>query len=64
VIALEIQAPFATFRKSFARSFAETYPLAPPATVYGMLLSLVGERYRQRHSGVRLAFAYGKIPRV
>jgi CRISPR-associated protein Cas5t len=58
VITLRVEVPYASFRKSFARSFAETYPLPPPATVYGMLLSLVGERFRQRHAGVRLAFAY------
>lgn len=55
---LYVEVPYASFRKSFARSFAETYPLPPPATVYGMLLSLVGERFRRRHVGVRLAFAY------
>lgn len=55
---LYVEVPYASFRKSFARSFAETYPLPPPATVYGMLLSLVGERFRQRHAGVGLAFAY------
>src|SRR5262249_9048494 len=42
----------------------ETYPLPPPATVYGMLLSLVGERFRGRHEGVRLAFAYKRIPQI
>lgn len=55
---LYVEVPYASFRKSYARSFAETYPLPPPATIYGMLLSLVGERFRQRHAGVRLAFAY------
>lgn len=55
---LYIEVPYASFRKSYARSFAETYPLPPPATVYGMLLSLVGERFRRTHAGVRLAFAY------
>lgn len=55
---LHVEAPYASFRKSYARSFAETYPLPPPATVYGMLLSLVGEHFRRRHEGVRLAFAY------
>lgn len=55
---LYVEVPYASFRKSFARSFAETYPLPPPATVYGMLLSLVGERFRRRHAGVRLGFAY------
>lgn len=58
MITLRVVAPYASFRKSFARSFAETYPLAPPATAYGMLLSLIGERFRKRHDGVRLAFAY------
>lgn len=55
---LYVEVPYASFRKSYARSFAETYPLPPPATIYGMLLSLVGERFRRRHEGVRLAFAY------
>jgi len=64
VIALHIQVPYGSFRKSYARSFAETYPFPPPATVYGMLLSLVGERFRARHSGVKLAFAYASRPKV
>lgn len=58
MLTLYIHVPYASFRKSYARSFGETYPLPPPATVYGMLLSLVGECFRARHSGVRLAFAY------
>src|SRR5438132_7851732 len=64
MITLHIDVPYASFRKSFARSFAETYPLPPPATVYGMLLSLVGEYFRKRHEGVRLAFAYKKLPHI
>src|SRR6266446_6402733 len=64
MITLYIEVPYASFRKSFARSFAETYPLPPPATVYGMLLSLVGEYFRKRHEGVRLAFAYKRLPKV
>jgi CRISPR-associated protein Cas5t len=64
VIILHIEVPYASFRKSYARSFAETYTLPPPATVYGMLLSLVGERFRSRHEGVRLAFAYKRIPQI
>lgn len=58
MIILYVETPYASFRKSYARSFAETYALPPPATVYGMLLSLVGEHFRKRHEGVRLAFAY------
>ncbi len=64
MITLRVDVPYASFRKSYARSFAETYPLPPPATIYGMLLSLVGERFRQRHEGVRLAFAYKSIPKI
>lgn len=55
---LLVEVPYASFRKSYARAYAETYPLPPPATVYGMLLSLVGERFRKQHEGVQLAFAY------
>ncbi len=64
MITLHIDVPYGSFRKSFARSFAETYPLPPPATVYGMLLSLVGEYFRRRHEGVRLAFAYKSLPQI
>lgn len=64
MITLHVEVPYASFRKSYARSFAETYPLPPPATVYGMLLSLVGERFRRRHVGVRLAFAYKRAPQI
>jgi CRISPR-associated protein Cas5t len=64
VITLRVEVPYASFRKSYARSFAETYPLPPPATVYGMLLSLVGEHFRRRHVGVRLAFAYKHVPHI
>lgn len=64
MITLRVKVPYGRFRKSFARSYAETYPLPPPATIYGMLLSLVGERFRRRHEGVRLAFAFRQIPRI
>ncbi|MCT7961073.1 type I-MYXAN CRISPR-associated protein Cas5/Cmx5/DevS [Laspinema sp. D1] len=64
MIALHIEVPYGSFRKSYARSFAETYPFPPPATVYGMLLSVVGEWRRSRHSGVQLAFAYKSQPQI
>jgi CRISPR-associated protein Cas5t len=64
MITLRVKVPYASFRKSYARSFAETYPFPPPATVYGMLLSLVGERSRSRHVGAALAFAYAHEPRT
>jgi CRISPR-associated protein Cas5t len=64
MICLRIQVPYASFRKSYARAYAETYAVPPPASVYGMLLSLVGEWKRARHEGVALAFAYARKPRV
>lgn len=64
MITLHVEVPYASFRKSYARSLAETYPFPPPATVYGMLLSLVGERFRASHSGVKLALAFARQPRI
>jgi CRISPR-associated protein Cas5t len=64
LIALHVEVPYASFRKSYARSFAETYPFPPPATVYGMLLSYVGEYFRACHVGVKLAFAYKQQPQI
>lgn len=56
-IALYIDVPFATFRQSHAREYGKTYLVPPPSTVYGMLLSLVGETDTYRHCGVKLAIA-------
>jgi CRISPR-associated protein Cas5t len=64
MISLRVEAPYASFRTSFARSYAETYPLPPPATIYGMLLSLVGERQRRTHLGVRLSIGFIRRPRL
>lgn len=62
MIALEIEVPIACFRQSRAREYIETYPVPPPSTVYGMLLSLVGETDRHRHCGTRLAIALLEQP--
>jgi CRISPR-associated protein Cas5t len=64
MIALRFEAPYGSFRTSFARSYAETYTLPPPSTIYGMLLSLVGERQRRSHLGVKLAIAFVNQPRL
>lgn len=56
-IAVRVEAPIASFRNPYAREFAETFRVPPPSTVYGMLLSMVGEERRVRHAGVRLAIA-------
>ncbi|MBH8562647.1 type I-MYXAN CRISPR-associated protein Cas5/Cmx5/DevS [Nostoc sp. CENA67] len=57
MLALEVEVPIASFRQSRAREYAETYPVPPPSTVYGMLLSIVGEIDRYKHCGIRLAIA-------
>lgn len=57
MIQLQIEVPVACFRQSRGRQFAETYPLPPPATVYGMLLSLIGEWDRYRYISTQLAIA-------
>ena len=56
-IAVYIDVPFATFRQSYAREYGKTYPVPPPSTVYGMLLSLVGETDANKHCGISLAIA-------
>lgn len=54
---LFVSVPIASFRNPRAREYLETLPVPPPATVYGMLLSVVGERRRMRHAGAEIAIA-------
>lgn len=49
-----LTAPIAGFRSPWAREYFETLPVPPPSTVYGMLLSAVGEPDRLAHQGVEL----------
>lgn len=62
MIVLQVDVPIACFRQSRAREYAETYPVPPPSTVYGMLLSIVGEMDRYKHCGTRLAIALLSTP--
>jgi CRISPR-associated protein Cas5t len=55
MVGLFVAVPLASFRVPQAREFFETFPCPPPATVYGMLLSLVGETNRLRHQGAEVA---------
>jgi len=52
---LYLDCPCTSFPRSFARDYKETYRYPPPSTVYGLLLSLVGEVDMAAHLGVRLA---------
>jgi CRISPR-associated protein Cas5t len=52
---LYLDCPCTSFPRSFARDFKETYRYPPPSTIYGFLLSLVGEEDLTAHLGVQLA---------
>ena len=55
MLGVYVTVPIACFRKGLAREYLETELLPPPATCYGFLLSLVGERDRLSHVGCRVA---------
>jgi len=57
-----VSVPIASFRVAQAREYWETYPCPPPSTVYGMLLSLVGEQNRLAHRGAEIALAITSDP--
>lgn len=61
---LYIDCPCTSFPRSFARDYKETYLYPPPSTIYGFLLSLVGEVDLTTHLGVKLAMGIigGKPP--
>lgn len=63
-IGIYLSVPVAGFRAPHAREYFETLPVPPPSTVYGMLLSLVGEEERARHEGAALALAMLSEPPV
>jgi CRISPR-associated protein Cas5t len=52
---LYLDCPCTSFPRSFARDFKETYRYPPPSTIYGLLLSLVGEVEMRAHGGVKIA---------
>jgi CRISPR-associated protein Cas5t len=52
---LYLDCPCTSFPRSFARDFKETYRYPPPSTIYGLLLSLVGEVDMKAHVGVKIA---------
>ena len=56
-VILRVDVPIASFFTSRSREYRETYPVPPPSTIYGMLLSLVGETNRYKHCGVKIAIA-------
>lgn len=63
-ISLKLTVPVCGFRKGFAREYFETEEVPPPSTLYGFLLSLVGEEDRRRYLGTRLACALLSQPEL
>jgi CRISPR-associated protein Cas5t len=63
-ISLMVSVPVCGFRKPYAREFFETERIPPPATVYGFLLSLIGEEDRNIYLGTKLAIAVVEQPVV
>lgn len=52
---LYLSCPCSSFPRSFARDYKETYRYPPPSTLYGLLLSWVGEEDLATHLGLKLA---------
>lgn len=60
-----LECPCTSFPRSFARDYKETYLYPPPSTIYGFLLSLVGEEDLTTHLGVKVAIGLiGETPKI
>jgi CRISPR-associated protein Cas5t len=64
VVSLLVEVPFCAFRPFASREYQDTYPVPTPASVYGMLMSLVGvpREEKARHRGCELAIAVEALP--
>ena len=56
-IILRVDVPIASFPTARSREYRASYPVPPPSTIYGMLLSMMGETDRNKHCGVKIAIA-------
>lgn len=63
-MSLRVTVPVCGFRKGYAREFLETEEVPPPSTVYGFLLSLVGEEDRRAYLGTKIACAMLAEPQI
>ena len=61
---IRVEVPVCAFRPYASREYQDTFPVPPPATVYGMLLALLGiprEKMAQ-HRGAEIALAVANMP--
>jgi len=56
-VSLVVSVPVCSFRKGYAREYLETHQVPPPSTLYGFLLSLIGEEDRRAYVGTEIACA-------
>lgn len=63
-LSLLVEVPVCAFRPYASREYQDTYPVPTPASVYGMLLSLLGVRRadKARHRGAGMALAVEAVP--
>jgi len=63
-VSMLLTVPVCSFRKGYAREFFETEEVPPPSTIYGFLLSLIGEEDRFSYTGAQLAYALLSDPEL
>jgi CRISPR-associated protein Cas5t len=63
-IPIRVEVPVCAFRPYASREYQDTLPVPTPATVYGMLLSLLGVPREQKecHRGSEMALAVSELP--
>jgi CRISPR-associated protein Cas5t len=63
-VPIRVEVPVCALRPYASREYQDTYPVPSPATVYGMLLSLLGvpREEKARHRGVDMALAVAEVP--
>ncbi|MGC8494912.1 MAG: type I-MYXAN CRISPR-associated protein Cas5/Cmx5/DevS [Syntrophobacteraceae bacterium] len=61
---LRVTIPVCSLRRGYAREYLETERVPPPSTIYGFLLSLVGEEDRMRYIETNIAYAVLREPQI
>lgn len=64
-LVIRASVPVVSFRPHLSRDYQDTYPVPPPATVFGMLLSLCGitSEVRSDYRGTELAIMVDRVRR-